>query len=92
MDKNNSVTGGGYIEKVNQAYFIRGEGLAKNLEDIGNIVVKSENGIPVYIRNVAKVQYGSAIRFGAITANGEGKKVMGQIMILKREDSNKTIY
>lgn len=91
LEKNNSVTGGGYIEKVNQAYFIRGEGLVKNLEDIGNIVVKNDNGIPVYVKNIAKIQYGSATRFGAITANGEGEKVMGQIMMLKGADSNKTI-
>ncbi len=91
LEKNNSVTGGGYIEKVNQAYFIRGEGLVKNLEDIGNIVVKNDNGVPVYVKNIAKIQYGSATRFGAITANGEGEKVMGQIMMLKGADSNKTI-
>ena len=78
LELNNSVTGGGYIEKVNQAYFIRGEGLATSLEDIENIVVKNENSIPIYIKDVAKVGFGSATRFGAITANGEGEKVLVQ--------------
>lgn len=91
LEKNNSVTGGGYIEKVNQAYFIRGEGLVNNLQDIENIVVKNQGGIPIYIKDVAKVGYGSATRFGAITANGEGEKVMGQIMMLKGADSNEVI-
>lgn len=91
LEKNNSISGGGYIEKENQAYFIRGEGLATSLEDIGNIVVKNENGFPVFIKDIAKVQFGSAPRFGAITGNGEGEKVMGQVMMLKDANSNQVI-
>ncbi|CAM3370520.1 CusA/CzcA family heavy metal efflux RND transporter [Aequorivita lipolytica] len=91
LEKNNSVSGGGYIEKENQAYFIRGEGLASSLEDIGNIVVKNENGFPIYIKDIAKVQFGSAPRFGAITGNGEGEKVLGQVMMLKDANSNQVI-
>src|SRR5690606_20600792 len=83
LEKNNSVSGGGYIEKTNQAYFIRGEGLVNSLEDIRNISVKSENGFPIYIKDIAKVEYGSAVRFGAITGNGEGEKVLGQVMMIK---------
>lgn len=90
LEKNNSVTGGGYIEKVNQAYFIRGEGLISSLEDIKNIVVKND-GTPIYIKDIASVGYGSANRFGAITANGEGEKVLGQVMMLKDADSKKVI-
>ena len=67
MESNNSVSGGGYIEKVNQAFFIRGEGLVSSLEDIRNIVVKNEGGVPIYIKDIATVDFGSAIRFGAIT-------------------------
>ncbi|MGN7513651.1 MAG: CusA/CzcA family heavy metal efflux RND transporter [Allomuricauda sp.] len=91
LEKNNSVTGGGYIEKVNQAYFIRGEGLVSNLKDIEHIVVTTRNGIPIYIKDVAKVGFGSAPRFGAITGNGEGEKVLGQIMMLKDADSKRVI-
>ncbi len=91
LEKNNSVSGGGYIEKENQAYFIRGEGLVSTLEDIGNIVVRSEGGFPVFIKDIANVQFGSAPRFGAITGNGEGEKVLGQVMMIKGGDSNKVI-
>lgn len=91
LQMNNSVAGGGYIEKVNQAYFIRGEGLITSLEDINNIVVKNNGGLPIYIKNVATVAYGSAVRFGAITANGEGEKVLGQVMMLKDANSKKVI-
>lgn len=90
LEKNNSVAGGGYIEKTNQAFFIRGEGLVASLEDIGNIVVKND-GVPIYIKDIAKVGFGSATRFGAITGNGEGEKVLGQIMMLKDGNSSKII-
>jgi len=91
LEKNNSISGGGYIEKVNQAYFIRAEGLMKNLEDIKNTVVTKKNGIPILIKDIAKVGYGAATRFGAITANGEGEKVLGQVMMLKGANSKKVI-
>ncbi|HKK81439.1 MAG TPA: efflux RND transporter permease subunit, partial [Prolixibacteraceae bacterium] len=91
LSKNNSVAGGAYIEKQNETYFIRGDGLVNNLDDIRSIVIKNENGIPLLVKDVANVQFGSANRFGAITANGEGEKVMGQIMMLKDANSNKVI-
>jgi cobalt-zinc-cadmium resistance protein CzcA len=91
IERNNSVAGGAYIEKQNQSYFIRGDGLVGSLEDIEQIVVSNPGGIPVLVRDIAEVRYGSANRFGAITANGEGEKVMGQIMMLKDANSNKVI-
>ncbi|MCM4168209.1 Multidrug resistance protein MdtC [Arenibacter antarcticus] len=91
LEKNNSVSGGGYIEKVNQAYFIRGDGLISSLEDIRNIAIKTTNSLPVYIKDIAEVSFGSATRFGAITGNGEGEKVLGQIMMLKDANSKKVI-
>jgi cobalt-zinc-cadmium resistance protein CzcA len=62
---------------VNQSYFIRAEGKVKSLDDIENIV-KNRNGTPIYVKNVADVRFGHANRFGAITGNGEGEKVLGQ--------------
>ncbi len=91
LEENNSVSGGGYIEKVNQAFFIRGEGLVSSLDDIRNIVVTNRDGVPVFIKDVATVGFGSATRFGAITGNGEGEKVLGQVMMLKDANSKKVI-
>jgi cobalt-zinc-cadmium resistance protein CzcA len=91
LQTNNSVAGGAYIEKQNQSYFIRGDGLVKSVADIEKIVVRNRGGLPILVRDVATVQYGSANRFGAITANGEGEKVMGQIMMLKNANSQKVI-
>ncbi|MBR9845128.1 MAG: CusA/CzcA family heavy metal efflux RND transporter [Algicola sp.] len=91
LENNNSIAGGGYIEKVNQAYFIRGDGLVNSLQDIENIVIKTNAGVPVYIKDVAKVGFGNATRFGAITGNGEGEKVLGQVMMLKGANSKQVI-
>ncbi len=91
LQENNGVAGGAYIEKTNQSYFIRGDGLILSLEDLRQVVVSNDHGIPVLVRDLAEVRFGSANRFGAITANGEGEKVMGQIMMLKDANSNKVI-
>lgn len=91
LEKNNSVAGGGYIEKVNESYFIRGEGLVSSLQDIEDIVVTTKDGVPVYVRDIASVGFGHANRFGAITGNGEGEKVLGQVMMLKDANSNAVI-
>lgn len=91
LEKNNSIAGGAYIEKTNQSYFIRGEGKVKSIDDINTIVVKNINGNPIYIKNIAKVRYGVANRFGAITGNGEGEKVLGQVMMLKGGNSKQVI-
>mgnify|MGYP000050052348 CR=1 FL=1 len=91
LEKNNSIAGGGYIEKVNESYFIRGEGLVSSIKDIEDIVVLKKGDIPVYIRDIADVDYGYANRFGAVTGNGEGEKVLGQVMMLKDANSNAVI-
>ncbi|PZX93474.1 CusA/CzcA family heavy metal efflux RND transporter [Flavobacterium aquariorum] len=91
LEKNNSIAGGAYIEKVNQSYFIRAEGKVNSIEDIENIVVSNTNDIPIYIKNVAQVRFSHANRFGAITGNGEGEKVLGQVMMLKDANSKQVI-
>ncbi|MBC2838467.1 CusA/CzcA family heavy metal efflux RND transporter [Robiginitalea sp. SC105] len=91
LEKNNGIAGGSYIEKDGRAYFIRGEGLIGSLEDIRNTVVRTTDGIPLYVRDVARVDFGRAPRFGAITGNGEGEKVLGQVMMLKGANSKEVI-
>ncbi len=91
LENNNQNTGGAYIEKDHQANFIRGEGLARSLKDLENIVVKTINGLPVQIKDVATVQFGSAIRYGALTQDGIGEVVGGLVMMLKGANSNDVI-
>ena len=91
LQQNNSIAGGSYIEKTNESFFIRGEGQVKSLEDIENIVVELRDGSPIYVRDLAEVKFGYANRFGAITANAQGEKVLGQVMMLKGADGKGTI-
>ena len=91
LEANNQNTGGAYIEKDHYANFIRGEGLARSIQDIENIVVKNVNGLPISIKDVAKVQFGSAVRYGTLTQDGEGEVVGGLVMMLKGANSNDVI-
>ena len=84
LQKNNENTGGAYIDRKPNAYFIRGVGLVKTFADIENIVIKQQGvGIPVLIRDVAVVQFGSPPRYGAMTYNGE-KEVVGGIVLMTK--------
>lgn len=92
LEKNNENTGGAYIDKKPNAYFIRGIGLVNSFDDIRNIVVKSNpNGIPILIKDVAEVRLGSAVRYGAMTYNGEKDVVGGVIMMLKGANSAEVV-
>lgn len=86
LQRNNSNTGGSYIEQNSNQYYIRGIGVVKNLEDVANITVKTVDGTPVKVGDVAKVQLGHATRFGAVTRNGEGEVVAGIAIMLKGEN------
>lgn len=86
LEKNNANTGGSYIEQNANQYFIRGIGVAKSLNDLRNIAVKTVNGIPVKVSDVADVRMGHATRFGAVTRNGEGEVVVGIAIMLKGEN------
>ena len=88
---NNENTGGSYIEKNSNQYFIRGIGMVENLEDIGKIPVRTVGGVPVLVRDVADVRIGSATRYGAVTRNGEGEVVAGITLMLKGENFQKVI-
>ena len=83
LQRNNANTGGSYIEQNSNQYYIRGIGVVKNLEDVANITVKTVDGTPVKVGDVAKVQLGHATRFGAVTRNGEGEVVAGIAIMLK---------
>ncbi|MBB6111505.1 cobalt-zinc-cadmium resistance protein CzcA [Mucilaginibacter lappiensis] len=91
LQKNNENTGGSYIEQLNNAYFIRGLGQVKSLDDIKKIVVKNVKGTPVLIRDIAIVQFGSATRYGAVTRNGGGEVVAGVTLMLKGENFSQVI-
>jgi cobalt-zinc-cadmium resistance protein CzcA len=91
LEKNNENTGSAYIDKKPTAYFIRGIGLIKTLEDIEKIIVKTNSsGIPVLIRDIATVQYGSATRYGAFVVDTT-EAVGGVVMMLKGANAHQVI-
>ncbi|GAB3568456.1 CusA/CzcA family heavy metal efflux RND transporter [Spirosoma luteolum] len=92
LQQNNQSTGGAYIDKQPNAYFIRSDGLIGSTDDIANIVVKLNNqGLPVRVRDLAQVTMGSAVRYGAVTRNGEGETVGAVVMMIKGGNSSEVI-
>ena len=91
LSKNNENTGGSYLEKGSNAYYIRTQGLITSISDIENIVVKTHNDIPVLVKDIAEVQFGKANRYGAMTANGKGEVVGGITLMYKGENTNEVI-
>ena len=91
LQQNNVNTGGAYIEKNKMANFIRGEGLARSLEDIRQIVIKNQNGLPILVKDVAeKVHFGSQVRYGAFTQDGH-EAVGGVILMLRGDNPNAVV-
>lgn len=91
LSRNNQNSGGSYIEKNANAYYIRTEGLVEQISDIENIVIGNRQGIPVLVRDVAKVQLGSPKRFGAMTMDGQGEAVGGITLMLKGANASEAI-
>ena len=91
IEQNNENTGGSYIEKGRNTFYIRAEGLIESLEDIENIVVKNVGNNPVQIKNIATVKFGKAPRFGAMTKDGKGEAVGGITLMLKGANSSAVI-
>ncbi|GAB2562236.1 CusA/CzcA family heavy metal efflux RND transporter [Spirosoma aerophilum] len=92
LSRNNQNTGGAYIDRRPNAYFIRSEGLIGNLADMGKIVVRrTPGGIPILVRDVAQVQLGQAVRYGAMVGNGKGEVVGGIVLMLKGANASQVI-
>lgn len=86
LDKNNANVGAGYIERNGEQYLIRAPGQVKTTEDVENIVIGTQEGVPVRIRDVAGVDLGNELRTGAATHNGE-EVVLGTTFMLVGENS-----
>lgn len=88
LSKNNQNTGGSYIEKANRAYYIRSEGMIREISDIEKIVITNRGGIPIHVSDIGKVRFGAPKRFGAMTMDGKGECVGGIAMMLKGANAN----
>ncbi|MBI2258924.1 MAG: CusA/CzcA family heavy metal efflux RND transporter [Flavobacteriia bacterium] len=92
LEENNQNEGGGYIERENNTTYIRTQGLLKSKKDIESIKIKeNKQGFPILIRDIAKVEIGSALRYGALTNENKGEAVGGIVMMLKGANSSEVI-
>jgi len=89
--ENNQNAGGAYIRRGDEQQLVRGVGVIRDAADIGHIVVAAEHGTPIFIRDVAEVTVGPAIRQGAVTMNGEGEAVTGITMLLMGENGRTVV-
>ena len=88
---NNLNVGAQFLEKNAEEFIVRSTGLTSNIEDLENIVIKSEDGVPVYLNEVANVRTGGAIRRGVQTSNGVGEVVSGMVVKLFGTNSSTVI-
>jgi len=91
VEKNNANAAGGFIVRGWEQTYIRGLGLLTSAEDIEGIVLKAQNGSPVYVRDVADVVIGPQPRQGAVTRDGKGEAVAGMVIMLRGENSKDVV-
>jgi len=91
IGNNNQNVGGNVLEKSTDQYIVRGVGLIKNVGDIESIVLKSQQGTPTYLRDVAQVKIGAAVRMGAAMKNGTDEAVGGIVMMLRGANSRDVV-
>ncbi len=80
---NNSNAGGNVLEHVSEQYIVRGIGIIQSIEDIEDIVLKVNEGVPVYVKDVAKVEFGPETRQGAMVVDGKKEGVAGIVMMIR---------
>ena len=86
LERNNAGIGAGYIERRGESYVVRSSGRVENATDIGNIVLTSKNGVPVYLKDIAEIGVGRELRTGSASQDGE-EVVVGTAMMLKGGNS-----
>jgi len=92
LRENNRNVGGGNITRNAEMLLVHGIGRTVNVDEIGNVVIRAIDGVPIRVRDVADVQIGHEIRRGAVTADGRGEVVYGLGFMLMGENSHKVTY
>jgi cobalt-zinc-cadmium resistance protein CzcA len=87
LSVNNANTGGGFYSQGGQFYYVRGLGLIRDEADIGSVIIGTQNGVPVHVRDVGDVAIGHAPRLGQFGFNKNDDAVEGVIMILRGEQT-----
>ena len=86
LSRGNTNAGGAYLARGSEQQVVRGSGLIRNLDDIRKTVISAPGGVPIFVRDVAEVEYGASVRQGAATRNGEGEQVFAINMLLVGEN------
>src|SRR5512146_302213 len=89
--KNNANAGGNVLERHAERSIVRGLGLIRTLGDIESIIVKESSGTPVFVRDVAEVRIGHAVRHGAAVLNGEREVVTGTVLMLRGGNARQVV-
>ena len=89
--KNNANASGGVLPQQSEQYLIRGVGLIRSVEDIGNIVVRELNGVPVFVKNLAEVTIGHEVRQGAIIKGGYTESVSGIVLMVRAGNAKEIV-
>jgi heavy metal efflux system protein len=90
LQANNAQVGGNFVDVGREQYLVRGLGLVSNAADLGQIVLKTEDGTPVYVRDVATITEAGAPRTGAVTRDGK-EVVMGQALARIGENAKSVV-
>jgi len=91
IGRNNANAGGGVLPQAAEQYLIRGVGLIRTAEDIGNIVLKEQGGLPVFVRDVAEVKIGAEVRQGAIIKAGHTEAVSGIVLMMRAGNAKEIV-
>jgi cobalt-zinc-cadmium resistance protein CzcA len=91
LSVNNANTGGGFYPQGGQFYYVRGLGLIKDVQDIGSVIIGSQNGVPVRVRDVSEVTIGHAPRLGQFGFNKNDDAVEGVIMMLRGDQTQNVL-
>ena len=91
LSVNNANTGGGFYSQGGQFYYVRGIGLLRDLKDIGDVIVGTQNGVPVRVRDVGQVTIGHAPRLGEFGFNKTDDAVEGVIMMLRGDQTQNVL-
>jgi cobalt-zinc-cadmium resistance protein CzcA len=87
LERNNRNAGGAYVAKQSEQQLVQGVGLVQSLDDLRTISLKAERGAPLFLRDVAHIEYGPALRQGTITKDGKGEAVAAIALMLMGENS-----
>ena len=92
LRRNNSNVGGGVVTRAGESLLVHGIGLVTTRDEIADIVIRAEDGVPIRIRDVADVEEGYEIRRGAVTWAGQGEAVLGLGFMLMGENTHEVTH